>query len=337
MVIRRAAVAGASTLILAAGLLSAAETADASVAAHRPVLSAHRPVPNEITSLVGWGSAANKRITNQIFADQKDLAARGIELTQWGPDPVSGKVKVYLTHYSNAARRALTARYGQDIEVPRHSMPLPSAQDRTNDTAPFAGGDVITVGGSSECTSGPTVVGNASGNTFMLTAGHCGPVNSTVQTHGLTMGHVTNVRLCNSCIDSETVSGNYAPVVYGGSGLNNNPLYDEDGSLFAMPNQGAASLVTNDGAFSGEIRGITVEAVNQNVKFTDGITRRFITVAEKGGATVCHGGDSGGPWFQHEGDTGNVKIVGTHVGGNTTQCFYEQIDAITTWFNVSVP
>lgn len=337
MVIRRAVVVSASTLILAAGLFSVLGTAGASAAAHRPVLSANRPVPNEITGLVGWGSAANKTITNRIFADQKDLAAKGIELTQWGPDPSSGKVKIYLTHYSNAARRALLARYGKDIVVSRHSMPLPSRQDRTNDGAPFAGGDVITVGGAADCTSGPTVVGNASGNTFMLTAGHCGPVNSIVQTHGLTMGHVTNVRLCNSCIDSETVSGNYAPVVWGGPGLNNNPLYAEDGSLFAMPNQGAASLVTNDGAFSGEIRGITVKAVNQNVKFDDGFTNRFITTAAKGGATVCTGGDSGGPWFQHEGDTGNVKIVGTHVGGNATTCFYQQIDAITTWFNVHVP
>ena len=337
MSIRRTALTGASTLIVTAGLLSALGTAAVSAAAHRPAAGARRPVPTEITGLAGWGSAANKRITNRIFAAEKSLAARGIELTQWGPDPASGKVKIYLTHYTSAARRALITRFGPDVIVARQSMPLPSRQGRTNDTSPFAGGDRIIVGGTEGCTSGPTVIGNASGNTFMLTAGHCGPVNSTVQTHGVTMGHVTNVRLCNSCIDSETVSGTYSPTVFGGPPTGSQPLWQEDGSLFPQPNQGAASQVTIDGATTGEVRNATVIAVNQNVKFDDGITNRFITAATHGGTTFCHLGDSGGPWFQHEGNTAAVKIVGTHVGGNATTCYYVQIDAITTFFNVHVP
>jgi hypothetical protein len=337
MSIRRAALTGASTLIVTAGLLSALGTAGVSAAARRPAAGAHRPVPNEVTGLAGWGSAASKRVTGQIFAARTSLAARGIELTRWGPDPATGKVKVYLTRYTSAARRALITRFGPDVIVARHSMPLPSRQGRTNDTSPFSGGDRIIVGGTEACTSGPTVIGNGSGSTFMLTAGHCGAVNATVKTHGVTMGHVVNVRFCDGCIDSEFVSGNYSPTAFGGPPTGSQPLWQEDGSLFPQPNKGAASQVTMDGASTGEVRGATVVAVNQNVTFSDGITTRFVTAATKGGSAFCQLGDSGGPWFQHEGNTAAVKIVGTHLGADANTCYYVQIDAITTFFNVHVP
>jgi hypothetical protein len=60
------------------------------------------------------------------------------------------------------------------------------------------------------------------------------------------------VRLCTGCIDSATVSGNYSDTIWGGPTNGSNPLCQEDGSLFAMPGQGAASLVTADSAVPGE-------------------------------------------------------------------------------------
>lgn len=341
MAIRRAAITAASTVALSLGLFSVAGAPSISAAAHRPARSpsgpvARRSAPNEVTGLVGWGSAATKALSNRILADQKSLARQAVMLTQWGPDAATGKVKVYLTHYSAAARRALVARYGKGIIVAHRSLPRPALDGRKDDTSPFAGGDTI-AGPNGSCTSGPTVIGNNSGNTFMLTAGHCEPLGFPVITHGVTMGTVTNVRDCNQCIDSETVSGNYSPTIWGGPANGSNPLWQEDGSLFAMPGQGAASLVTADGSVTGEVRSVTVEAVNQNVVFNDGFTHRFITKATKSGTTVCQGGDSGGPWMQHEGNTAAVKVVGTQEGGSGSTCYYVQIDAITTWFNVHVP
>jgi hypothetical protein len=340
MAIRRAAMTLASAVALSLGLFSATGAASLA-AAHRPAGSpsgpmTRRPAPNEVTGLAGWGSAAAKALTNRILADQKSLARQGVELTQWGPDAATGKVKVYLTHYSATARHALIARYGKGIIVAHRSLPRPARDGRQNDTSPFSGGDIIDVP-EGICTSGPTVIGNNSGNTFMLTAGHCAPDGFPIFTHTVMMGTVTNVRLCTPCIDSETVSGSYSDTIWGGPANGSGPLYDEDGSLFPQPGQGAGSLVTADGAVTGEVRGVTVVAVNQNVTFNDGFTTRFITQATKNGWTVCQPGDSGGPWMQHEGNTGNVKVVGTEVGGSGSTCYYEQIDAITTWFNVSVP
>ncbi len=342
MAIRRAAIAAAGTIALSLGLFSATGAPSVSAAAHAPAGSPNgtvtrRAAPNEVTGLAGWGSRAAKALSGRILADQKSLAREGVELTQWGPDAATGKVKVYLTHYSAAARRALITRYGKDIIVAPRSLPRPARDGRQNDTSPFAGGDLITVA-EGVCTSGPTVIGNNSGHTFMLMAGHCAEgVGFPIFTDGVEMGTVTNVRLCNDCIDSATVSGTYSDTIWGGSANGSGPLYEEDGSLFAMPGQGSASLVTADGAVTGEVRGVTVIAVNQYVAFNDGFTTRYITEATKSGATVCQPGDSGGPWYQHEGNTGNVEVVGTMVGGSGSTCYYEQIDAITNWFNVHVP
>ena len=304
------------------------------------------PQPAGSTSLAGWGATASRAATNlsvtaRIDSDQASLAAQGLQLTQWGPDPASGKVKVYLTHYTDAARLAVLARYGSDVVVATESMPRPTRLSRSNDTTPFFAGDFITtpLGG---CTSGPTVVGNASGNNFMLTAGHCARVGDTIKTHGVTMGKVTNRRLCSPCIDSETVNGSYVGEVWGG-GRTSATTYVEDGALFAQPNQGSASLVTNDSAYTGELRGITVQAVNQSVTFGDGTTTRFLTRVSKGGQVILHEGDSGGPWIQHEGNTAFVKVVGTTVGGSCdasgacTVGWYQQINDIDNFFNVHVP
>jgi len=330
------------------GGISAAALAAGIVPASGAVASPPQPAGSAAPSgaLEGWGptasrAGANQSVTARIDSDRAGLAARGVQLTEWGPDPASGKVKIYLTHYTDAARLALLARYGSDVVVAAESMPRPTPLSRSNDTSPFYGGDFITtpIGG---CTSGPTVVGNASGTNYMLTAGHCARLGDVVKTHGLTMGTVTNRRLCSPCIDSETVNGTYGWIVWGG-GSTSSTYYYEDGALFAQPNQGSASLVTNDSAYTGELRGIAVQAVNQSVTFSDGITRRFLTRVYKGGQVIVHAGDSGGPWIQHEGSTAYVKVVGTTVGGicnaqgACTTGWYQQINDIDNFFNVHVP
>ena len=67
------------------------------------------------------GSDAYTAIMERLHADFEWLAERGIQLSQYGPDPVSGKVRVYLAHYSDDARQMLIRRYGPDIEVDTES------------------------------------------------------------------------------------------------------------------------------------------------------------------------------------------------------------------------
>jgi hypothetical protein len=52
----------------------------------------------------GSESAQYRAIIERITADREWLAEQGVRLSQWGPDPISGKVRVYLEHYSEDAR-----------------------------------------------------------------------------------------------------------------------------------------------------------------------------------------------------------------------------------------
>jgi hypothetical protein len=293
--------------------------------------------------LAGWGStqsqaATNKAITDRIHAEQAILASAGAELTEWGPDAASGKVKVYLTHYSDAARRLVQARYGSDVVVATQSLPRPFVQvDRRHDEAPFFGGDYIfVVDNFKTCTSGP-IVRNADGQLRMLTAGHCVEVGDSISTTAnpaVFMGTVQRRQYCELCIDSAVVSGNYLADVWGGgpSGAN---VYCEDGGKFVPPSEHVAV----DGARTGEHRNTTVQAINQNVTFNDGITRVSISKTTKPDATLTLPGDSGGPVFQHEPNADiRVQVAGTIVGGNEGDtAYYQQQNSINTQFNVIVP
>jgi hypothetical protein len=73
----------------------------------------------------GWITPENKVTTERITADQDWLAEHGVYLAQWGPDAVSGKVKVHVTHYTDAVRRVLVNRYGDAIVVAPKSMSHP--------------------------------------------------------------------------------------------------------------------------------------------------------------------------------------------------------------------
>jgi hypothetical protein len=73
----------------------------------------------------GWITPENKVTTEQITADQDWLTEHGVYLAQWGPDVVSGKVKVHVTQYGDAVRRVLVNRYGDAIVVSPESMSHP--------------------------------------------------------------------------------------------------------------------------------------------------------------------------------------------------------------------
>lgn len=57
----------------------------------------------------------------RLAADRQWLAEQGIRLSQSGPEPGSGKVRVYLERYSDEARRVLADRYGPEVIVDTES------------------------------------------------------------------------------------------------------------------------------------------------------------------------------------------------------------------------
>jgi hypothetical protein len=354
--------AGAATLMMALFIVSPHAAASATAAPTKHGASARvataltnwlgcaRPlVPprNMPASLKGWYSSQNNYITRRIGLDQRALAREGVELTMWGPDPCSGKIKIYLTHYSRAAARILITAYGNDIIVSHRSMPRPPLASRSNDQSPFSGGDFLLVphsdGTYEGCSGGPIVEVNGTTAALMLTAGHCGNgIDLLVYrsdrslNFGPAVGKLNQVRLCNKCIDSATIrhdstGADYVYSVWGG-GDSSSTSYLEDSTAFPQP----FNLVTQDSAYTGELTGLVVEDVNQTITFSDGITRVELTLVH-GGQQIIQSGDSGGPWLQHLGSTNEVSIVGTTVGGGGEFAYYQQIDSINDFFGVHVP
>jgi hypothetical protein len=57
----------------------------------------------------------------RLRADRDWLAGQGVPLSQWGPDPDSGKIRIYLARFTEAARQLLSERYGSAIVVDTES------------------------------------------------------------------------------------------------------------------------------------------------------------------------------------------------------------------------
>jgi len=274
----------------------------------------------------------------------------------WGPASVSGKLAIFLVHYSQRAANALYARYGKAILVSRISMPPLTALARGSDTPPYAGGDFLWLPSTGGYCSGGPIVKNSSGNLRMLTAGHCvAAVGNFVyrsdaggQTDGPHMGNVIDRDRCSGCLDVAVVDHNstgssYEEKVWGlNYNTTNEPKYTEVGTAFPRPGNCsggvpgcAGDLVTQDSAVTGEITQIPVVQVNVTTP-VEGISTRALSIACKNfhfdsstGTYVCNssssavignGGDSGGPWIVH-GSGSNVNIAGTTSGGGFCDVF----------------
>jgi hypothetical protein len=180
------------------------------------------------------------------------------------------------------------------------------------------------------------------GHHLMLTAGHCDTgLGDGVERSdrsgdpGPEVGVIDHSRLCDNCIDSATIrvdstGASYAYDVWGDNDTQTS--YPEDGTAFPQP----FDKVTRDSAFTGEIRGITVEDVNQSVTSSDNITRIDQTFVHSS-LTIVRAGDSGGPWMQHEGTTNKVRMVGTTTCGQGEFGYYQQMGRIDSARGVTVP
>jgi hypothetical protein len=62
-------------------------------------------------------SAEHRALMDRLSADREWLAGHDIQLSQFGPDPVSGKVRVCLAHFTEFGRDLLIGRYGSAIVV----------------------------------------------------------------------------------------------------------------------------------------------------------------------------------------------------------------------------
>lgn len=302
-------------------------------------------------------------VVHNLSTGYKSLRAEGIKLAQWGPYPPSNKVQVFLETYSKRAVRTLLRTYGAQWIIVRHAtehwaysdaagtavpgsatMPQASGETRFTDSAPYFTGDIQWYGtqpSADACTSGFAFTGKNTGNVFGMAAGHCvgqagaGPSSfaRTNTSSPRVMGQIQTQYWPGSKNDIASVSGGpFSPHVYG----NGTTSYNILAKVFPGP----GDLVTISGKTTGEVRGVTVENIDQIIT-VEGNQLNNLTVASKANTTVCQVGDSGGPWFVHNGNTNGVWAAGQQVAERIDQkgvrdptvCVYGQIGNLLALVN----
>jgi V8-like Glu-specific endopeptidase len=204
---------------------------------------------------------------------------------------------------------------------------------------PYYGGDSTWIHGDpieADCTSGFDTIGRRTGNSYMLTAGHCADVGDKIDTNfdsPQTMGTVTNKRFVYGGLDAETIGGSYLPYIwrYGSN------IATVIGSGDVAPGEGSLSLVTVNGSVTGEHRKLPVVASNQCVSYpAEGAYTCYIRVVS---GFAVQGGDSGGPVYQYSSNgQPQVFAAGTIDGSDEAdnETFVEQIIAEESYFNVDI-
>lgn len=306
------------------------------------------PVPNSYTYL--------DSLTNNLAAAQSSLAAQGVLLSGWSPDPSSGTVEVSFAPPTPEALQALaTTAQGMNIATPvtsanyitiaglvlqanfanaaltiqQATQPLPQGfanGTRNNDHTPWNGGDQIWSSAGNGCASGFGIYNTTTLNESLITAGHCG-TGGWFSTSTLTrrIGVVTNRYFENANNDDfELIGTNVSGLVYTGS-----PSSSSQVNVTGAANPGVGDLVTFDGPSLGEISGVSIQAKDACQLFKNPL----------GGETylACHldktsnkppvgaPGDSGAPIIRKETGSSDVTAVGTLVGGNSSNVFFEKI------------
>jgi hypothetical protein len=219
----------------------------------------------------------------------------------------AGTSDATVSNYLTLAQEFLSKTFANSVYVePTFSPEMGPAASRSNDSSHWTGGDPIT--GPNGCTSGFGVTGNASGNTFVLTAGHCGN-GSWYTSAGTFIGNTSPGGL--HYLDS---AGNDYQTILTASArgrvwYSNTAYHPIIG--YVIPAVGAA--ITYDGANTGEVPGSTVTANNATVDlYTDsGVYIGYISHQVEAGNTVpvCQHGDSGGPMYQRISGSSSVYAV----------------------------
>ncbi len=264
-------------------------------------------VPESYAALFSASQAVSQ---NEVSADSS-----GFTVSQWGPDPATGQLNVWLSSAPiDATTASVTSWFQQNVSplaevVSLASAPLQTYDDRGSDSTPWTAGDRVSSAETSLCTTGFSVL-NTGGDSRALTAAHCG--DGTFTNGGNTLGSTLEWYLSTgsctvpNCFDISTLkpNGAFNPYVWIGTPGEGEPTRDSIGGNFIdFPADGEE--FTFSGGNTGTVRDNKV--INAAPDFCGTFDTGY------GAATVCNivqfpnsnvdgvtnaaPGDSGGPVF----------------------------------------
>lgn len=289
-------------------------------------------------------------LTKRIAADQPALAARGVSMTSWGPDPATNTVSVGMDRTDLDAQALLRREYGEDLLTFRTEPPMTPYVGRAYDYAPWNGGDYIMGLNAawqwSGCTSGPPVR-SVNGVEYFITAAHCYPLgrnvyNTTSPGPSNHMGHVAwrDARTSNST-DTALVRADVSTLNWRSTSAEHQVSFS---GRDYVGEQVCTSGAYNSPRYGGDVCGVVVTDVDRCSGSQPQVCGA--TFAQKSGWTVAREGDSGGPVYNVV-SGGNLNVRGTIAGGrfpylcpDGTVCsndvVYVQISHTLDYWNVSL-
>jgi hypothetical protein len=263
-------------------------------------------------------------IQSGLQSKWKSLVKSGIEVDEFGSNPLTGKEDIGVVNLTARDARKLRHMYPpQALNIfhmtPRQADAARLADSRIADTPPFNGGDAIVSATQhfNACSSGFGIV--IGGTYRLLTAGHCYTVGTTVLNarslggtaisgSGAPIGTVIESGW-NSELDSEVISAPGSDLIWTG------PIgAPQRATVSGVGTWAVGDQVCTSGAYGGEICGLTVEHVNYCMNLYEfPISIRFVChITQVQGAREIVGGDSGGPVFRFSGSA--LEAVGTVSG-----------------------
>jgi len=232
-------------------------------------------------------------------------------------DPATNQVVVGLTSVSDKDRAAADERFGAGT-VRLIQRERPQKASRLDDRAPWWGG--IRLFG--PCSTGFTVT-RAGGIRYMLTSGHCGPLNTNHYNYGNAptdwVGSVKFIDYTSGGYDTALIGGStYAPYIFTGNCLSCLTYLPVKGISYPLP----GNYVCYDGSVTGEYCNTYLEAENICVTYTNKLRTCHLnsTLSSDLSKSGSAPGDSGGPVFRP--GSGGALAVGIIDGSGTNNLAY---------------
>jgi hypothetical protein len=269
------------------------------------------------------GYVAKHKATKYTFGTYADAVTGKIVIDTNAPSDVVSSVT--STPATAGQRRAA------GVKVQVNHKRLSDQFNRRDDSPPFYGGGGLRASGAL-CSAGYTVT-NATGNRWMVSAGHCYAIGTRVNTESNLryFGTVTNRALASlgqAGLDMELLNGgSYAGRIFTGGVLSSTSI--------PVVAAGAASVgyanYCHSGRTTGEQCGHTAVSTSAQVCTQTGCKTNVIAFR---GGVLSQGGDSGSPFYAK--DSRGAWIRGHVIAGDGTTSYAEKWTKVAARYGVSI-
>lgn len=257
------------------------------------------------------------QMENDLTTAVSQLTAQGIQLLSWGPNVITNNLDVSVYNLTSAGSSAIEAIVGSsDVNITSSNQPNAAMADRTTDSTPWFGGDLVNAP-DGDCTSGFPMV-DSNNVTYNLTAAHCG--TGTITQNGQGYGVTYLSYQCSGCDGDAQLVTTYPGSAYGEVWTGGTDQSISEDTVAVGNSQFTGEKACNGGFFyqydidNGATPCGTITGINQCTQVPGVGTECGMNSASiNSTTTIAVQGDSGGPVYNYE--PNGLQALGMVVSG----------------------